>query len=221
MQGTLKNGDIIHAYAPSSLQLMVINNDPANAAGVRRQAGGHQRTAEDDSVVCCSMLPYLLTIVIFVVIWMVFMNSSQGGAGKAMSFGKSRARMYKSDGKKVTFADVAGAEEEKGELREIVDFLKNPKHYVDLGARIPKGVLLVGPPGTGKTLLAKAVAGEAGCAVFLHFRFGFRGDVRRCWRHPVCAICLSRRRSNSPSIIFIDEIDAVGQPARRRSGRRA
>ena len=148
MQGTLKNGDIIHAYAPSSLQLMVINNDLVMP---QVYDGKLVVTSEPPKTTpwYVSMLPYLLTIVIFVVIWMVFMNSSQGGAGKAMSFGKSRARMYKSDGKKVTFSDVAGLEEEKEELQEIVDFLRRPKKYTALGARIPKGVLLVGPPGTG------------------------------------------------------------------------
>ena len=135
MQGTLKNGDIIHAYAPSSLQLMVINNDLVMP---QVYDGKLVVTSEPPKTTpwYVSMLPYLLTIVIFVVIWMVFMNSSQGGAGKAMSFGKSRARMYKSDGKKVTFSDVAGLEEEKEELQEIVDFLRRPKKYTALGARI-------------------------------------------------------------------------------------
>ena len=165
MQGTLKNGDIIHAYAPSSLQLMVINNDLVMP---QVYDGKLVVTSEPPKTTpwYVSMLPYLLTIVIFVVIWMVFMNSSQGGAGKAMSFGKSRARMYKSDGKKVTFSDVAGLEEEKEELQEIVDFLRRPKKYTALGARIPKGVLLVGPPGTGKTFVTKAVSGEAGVPFF-------------------------------------------------------
>ena len=108
-----------------------------------------------------SFLPYVLLIGISLVLWYIMMNKSTGGDRGAMRFGKARTRIGSGD-KKVTFADVAGAEEEKEELQEIVEFLKNPKGFIELGARIPKGVLLVGPPGTGKTLLAKAVAGEAG-----------------------------------------------------------
>ena len=106
-------------------------------------------------------LPYLIMLIIMAVIWFVMIRSQAGGGGKVMNFGKSRARMQDPTKNKITFADVAGADEEKEELQEMVDFLKNPRNYTELGARIPKGVLLVGPPGTGKTLLAKAVAGEA------------------------------------------------------------
>ena len=113
-----------------------------------------------------SILPYMLTFVIFIGIWIFFMNSSQGGAGRAMSFGKSKAHMVKQDENKVTFDDVAGLKEEKEELEEIVDFLRRPDKYTKLGARIPKGVLLVGPPGTGKTYVTRAVAGEAGVPFF-------------------------------------------------------
>ena len=111
-------------------------------------------------------LPYLIMLVIMGVIWFVMIRSQAGGGGKVMNFGKSRARMQDPSKNRVTFADVAGADEEKEELQEMVDFLKNPRSYTELGARIPKGVLLVGPPGTGKTLLAKAVAGEAGVPFF-------------------------------------------------------
>ena len=105
------------------------------------------------------MLPMIAMVVLFVFFWIFFVQQSQGGGNRVMSFGKSRARMANEDSKmRVRFSDVAGADEEKEELREIVEFLKEPKKYVELGARIPKGVLLVGPPGTGKTLLAKAVA---------------------------------------------------------------
>ena len=114
-----------------------------------------------------AMIPTLGLIVIVVLFWIFFLQQSQGGGGnRVMSFGKSRAKMTIDDKKKVNFNDVAGAKEEKEELQEIVEFLKNPKKFVELGARIPKGVLLVGPPGTGKTLLAKAVSGEAGVPFF-------------------------------------------------------
>ncbi|MBR4991865.1 MAG: AAA family ATPase, partial [Clostridia bacterium] len=114
-----------------------------------------------------SFLPYIVIVVIMGAFWMFMMNRQGGGGGNAMNFGKSRAKMANpNDAKKVTFKDVAGADEEKADLEEIVDFLKEPKKYMALGARIPKGVLLVGPPGTGKTLIAKAVAGEAGVPFF-------------------------------------------------------
>lgn len=111
-----------------------------------------------------SILPYILLVVLFFIFMYVMLGQGQGGGGKVMNFGKSRARLYTTS--KITFADVAGAEEEKEEMMELVSFLKNPKRYSMLGARIPKGVLMVGPPGTGKTYLAKAVAGEAGVPFF-------------------------------------------------------
>ncbi|MBQ3592838.1 MAG: AAA family ATPase, partial [Clostridia bacterium] len=112
-----------------------------------------------------SMLPYIIEILLFVGIFMFMMNMMGGRDNKAMSFGKSRAKLSDDKNKK-TFADVAGADEEKAELEEIVDFLKSPAKYTEMGARVPKGILLYGPPGTGKTLLAKAVAGEAGVPFF-------------------------------------------------------
>lgn len=159
-------------------------------------------------------IPYLVVIVIFVLLWYFLFNRSGvgggGGANTAMKFGRARTRLGTDEKKKVTFADVAGAEEEKYELQEIVDFLKNPKRYIEIGARIPKGVLLVGPPGTGKTYLAKAVAGEADVQFlsisgsdFVELYVGVGASRVRD--------LFEQAKKVAPSIIFIDEIDAVGR----------
>ena len=157
------------------------------------------------------MTPFGL-LIIFFVFWFFIMNSgnSQGGS-KTMTFGKSRARMINSAEKnKITFDDVAGVDEEKEELEEIVEFLKNPKKYTDMGARIPKGVLLVGQPGTGKTLLAKAVAGEAGVPFFIISGSDFVEMFVGVGASRVRDLFEQAKR-NAPCIIFIDEIDAVGR----------
>lgn len=157
------------------------------------------------------LLPYVFMLLIFVVFWFVFMQQSQGGGNKVMSFGKSRARMHKAEDKgKVTFKDVAGLDEEKEELEEIVDFLKNPKKYIDLGARIPKGILMVGPPGTGKTYLSKAVAGEAGVPFFSISGSDFVEMFVGVGASRVRDLFEQAKRS-APCIVFIDEIDAVGR----------
>ena len=159
-----------------------------------------------------SIIPYILIIAIFFFIWNAMMNRSGVGGDKgAMKFSKARTRVVSEENKKkVTFADVAGADEEKEELREIVDFLKGPKKYIDIGARIPKGVLLVGPPGTGKTLIAKAVAGEAGVQFlsisgsdFVELYVGVGASRVRD--------LFDQAKKLAPAIIFIDEIDAVGR----------
>ncbi|MBR0408444.1 MAG: AAA family ATPase, partial [Clostridia bacterium] len=156
------------------------------------------------------MLPYLIPIVLLMVMGWYIMRQQTGGGGRVMNFGKSRAAMVDPSKNKITFADVAGADEEKEELREIVDFLKNPKHYADLGARIPKGVLLVGPPGTGKTLLAKAVAGEANVPFFSISGSDFVEMFVGVGASRVRDLFEQAKR-NSPSIVFIDEIEAVGR----------
>jgi len=156
-----------------------------------------------------SLMPTLLTVGIFVLFWFVFMRQSQGG-GKMMNFGKSNARMSQDGGTHVTFKDVAGADEEKEELAEIVDFLKDSSKFIELGARIPKGVLLVGPPGTGKTLLAKAVAGEAKAPFFSISGSDFVEMFVGVGASRVRDL-FDRAKKNAPSIIFIDEIDAVGR----------
>ncbi len=159
-----------------------------------------------------AILPTLGLIVIFVLFWVFFLQQSQGGGGnRVMSFGKSRAKMTTDDNKKkVTFADVAGADEEKEDLEEIVEFLKQPKKFVELGARIPKGVLLVGPPGTGKTLLAKAVSGEAGVPFFSISGSDFVEMFVGVGASRVRDL-FEQAKKNSPCIVFIDEIDAVGR----------
>ncbi|MBQ8536327.1 MAG: ATP-dependent metallopeptidase FtsH/Yme1/Tma family protein, partial [Clostridia bacterium] len=155
-------------------------------------------------------LPFLLITVLFMVFWFVIMRQQGGGNSKVMSFGKSRARMVDASKNKITFKDVAGADEEKEELQEMVDFLRNPKAYIDLGARIPKGVLLVGPPGTGKTLLAKAVAGEANVPFFTISGSDFVEMFVGVGASRVRDL-FDQAKKAAPSIVFIDEIDAVGR----------
>ena len=161
-----------------------------------------------------SVLPYILVFIIIIVLFSFLSNQASvgGGNNKVMNFGKSRAKMTTEENKNTTFKNVAGLDEEKDELREIVDFLKSPKKYIQVGARIPKGVLLVGPPGTGKTLLAKAVAGEAGVPFFSISGSDFVEMFVGVGASRVRDL-FEEAKKNSPCIIFIDEIDAV---ARRR-----
>ena len=156
-------------------------------------------------------LPFILiTLLVMAFWWFTMRQQMMGGNGKVMNFGKSHATMSDPSKNKIRFADVAGADEEKEELREIVDFLKNPKNYLSLGARIPKGVLLVGPPGTGKTLLAKAVAGEANVPFFTISGSDFVEMFVGVGASRVRDL-FDQAKRNSPSIVFIDEIDAVGR----------
>lgn len=157
-----------------------------------------------------TLLPFLIPTAIVILFFYFIMRQQQGSGNKALSFGKSRARMQMGDKNRKTFADVAGADEEKEELAEIVDFLKNPKRFIDLGARIPKGVLLVGPPGGGKTLLAKAVAGEAGVPFFSISGSDFVEMFVGVGASRVRDM-FENAKKNSPCILFIDEIDAVGR----------
>ncbi len=158
-----------------------------------------------------NVLPTLVIVALLVLFWVFFIQQSQGGGGnRVMSFGKSRARMASEDKIKVKFDDVAGADEEKEDLMEIVEFLKEPRKFVELGARIPKGVLLVGPPGTGKTLLAKAVSGEAGVPFFSISGSDFVEMFVGVGASRVRDL-FEQAKKNAPCIIFIDEIDAVGR----------
>ncbi|MBR3132914.1 MAG: ATP-dependent zinc metalloprotease FtsH [Clostridia bacterium] len=155
--------------------------------------------------------PTILLMVFIFFIWILFMNPNSQGGNKTMSFGKSKARMMTpADKNKITFNDVAGVEEEKQELEEIVEFLKNPKKFTEMGARIPKGVLLVGQPGTGKTLLAKAVAGEAGVPFFIISGSDFVEMFVGVGASRVRDL-FEQAKKNAPCIVFIDEIDAVGR----------
>ena len=157
-----------------------------------------------------SLLPTALLVLIFVVFWFFMMRREDSGLGKSISFGKAKAKISSDQNNKTTFADVAGADEEKEELYEIVEFLKNPARYNDLGARIPKGVLLLGPPGTGKTLLARAVAGEANAPFFSISGSDFVEMFVGVGASRVRDL-FDQAKKAAPSIIFIDEIDAVGR----------
>ena len=158
-----------------------------------------------------TLLPSLGLLIVFVIFWLMFMQHSNGGGGRGvMTFGKSKAKVSVDPKSKKTFEDVAGADEEKDELKEIVEFLKSPERFRQLGARIPKGVLLVGPPGTGKTLLAKAVAGEAGVPFFTISGSDFVEMFVGVGASRVRDL-FENAKKNAPCIIFIDEIDAVGR----------
>ncbi|MBQ4062443.1 MAG: ATP-dependent zinc metalloprotease FtsH [Christensenellaceae bacterium] len=202
------------AYVPS---IVMFEEELIKAAGVESVTEldfDLQYNAEPKESFFLTMLPYLIPVGLLVILMIVMMRQSQGG-GKAMNFGKSHARMTVNPQNKKTFADVAGADEEKEELEEIVEFLKRPQSFIELGARIPKGVLLVGPPGGGKTLLAKAVAGEAGVPFFSISGSDFVEMFVGVGASRVRDL-FDNAKKNAPCIIFIDEIDAVGR--RRGAG---
>ena len=207
---------IINYTAPNSAYLLqeiqpYVDEYNADHPGNARMKRDIQRAPETSWLV--SMLPMLVVLGLGVFLWWFMMkrlNSTMGDAGKQMNFGKAKIKQMADEKRKTTFAEVAGADEEKEELREIVEFLKNPKKYNELGARIPKGVLLVGPPGTGKTLLARAVAGEAGVPFFSISGSDFVEMFVGVGASRVRDL-FEQAKKNSPCIIFIDEIDAVGR----------
>lgn len=215
MSITLDDKTQISYVAPNAAQL-IKDIDPYvqkynQAHPNARMAYNWNRPAETSWL--SSILPTIVIFVLFGVFWwfmMKHMNSALGDAGKQMNFGKAKIKQTTDEKRKTTFADVAGADEEKEELREIVEFLKNPRKYNELGARIPKGVLLVGPPGTGKTLLARAVAGEAGVPFFSISGSDFVEMFVGVGASRVRDL-FEQAKKNSPCIIFIDEIDAVGR----------
>ena len=210
LTATLKSGDKIIAYAPSILEINILNEKyifPQMEEGKIKVTSDEPKTTPW----IVTLLPTIIMVLILVAFWFVFMNQGQGGGGKVMSFGKSRAKLHKEeDLKKINFDDVAGLDEEKEELQEVVDFLKNPKKYYALGARIPKGILLVGPPGTGKTYISKAAAGEAGVPFYSISGSDFVEMFVGVGASRVRDL-FEQAKKNSPCIIFIDEIDAVGR----------
>ncbi|WP_346905197.1 ATP-dependent metallopeptidase FtsH/Yme1/Tma family protein, partial [Faecalicatena contorta] len=211
---TAPTGVVTVTLKDSGAVKQVTTSDVEKTQDILDKAGIEYKLLDvpQDSWFTTILVPLLITFLGITVIFM-FMNRQGGGANaKAMNFGKSRAKMTTDTDKKVTFADVAGLKEEKEELEEIVDFLKSPKKYIQVGARIPKGVLLEGPPGTGKTLLAKAVAGEAGVPFFSISGSDFVEMFVGVGASRVRDLFQDAKK-NSPCIIFIDEIDAV---ARRR-----
>ena len=209
LTGKTKKGKTYETYASSALDINWLNTEYL----YKQQEEKIVKVTNEpphETPWYISMLPTLIMIIVLVVFWFMIMNQ-QGGGGKAMQFGKSRAKMQKDgDGRKISFNDVAGLDEEKEELEEVVDFLKHPRRFNSLGARIPKGILLVGPPGTGKTYISKATAGEAGVPFFTisgsEFVEMFVGVGASRVRD-----LFEQAKKNAPCIVFIDEIDAVGR----------
>ena len=210
LEGTIKSTNKkFKTYIPEEIQSQQLANELLKQAdeGKLQLTGAPKPTTPW----FFEILPSLFMLFFVLILWFVFMNQSQGGGGKVMNFGKSKAKVHKDDEKtRVTFKDVAGLNEEKEDLQEVVDFLKNPKKYIDLGARIPKGILMVGPPGTGKTYLSRAVAGEAGVPFFSISGSDFVEMFVGVGASRVRSL-FEDAKKNSPSIIFIDEIDAVGR----------
>ncbi|MGG7200147.1 ATP-dependent zinc metalloprotease FtsH [Clostridium butyricum] len=206
VEGKTSDGKSFTTYVPSQLINSLIEQKPNEDVKVSFEAPSSNST----------WMPVVLPCILFAGVILLFMfvmtQQSQGGGGGrgVMNFGKSKAKMMTPDSQTVTFADVAGADEEKAELEEIVDFLKLPAKYIQMGARIPKGILLVGPPGTGKTLLAKAIAGEAGVPFFSISGSDFVEMFVGVGASRVRSM-FEEAKKNSPCLIFIDEIDAVGR----------
>src|SRR5690625_3619958 len=207
-------GELEEDQRPFITQIPDNNDIVAEVTRTAEEQGIVKFAEEEQPSALVSMLtvavPFILIGLIFFIIFTRAQGGGGGGGGKMMNFGKSKAKLYTEEETKVRFKDVAGADEEKQELKEVVDFLKDPRKFQDLGARIPKGVLLVGPPGTGKTLLARAVAGEAGTPFFSISGSDFVEMFVGVGASRVRDL-FENAKKNSPAIIFIDEIDAVGR----------
>ena len=201
IQGKYKNGERFRTFAP---------NDPELVKSLRDKRVKIAAKPEDESPWYMVLLLNWFPMLLLIGVWIFFMRQMQVGGGKAMSFGKSRAKLLTENQHKITFSDVAGVEEAKDDLQEIIAFLKDPKKFTKLGGRIPKGCLLVGPPGTGKTLLARAIAGEAGVPFFSISSSDFVEMFVGVGASRVRDLFVQGKK-NAPCIIFIDEIDAVGR----------
>ena len=201
ISGILNNQNSFYTYAPKDTDLVPI----LRKAGVKITVKPHH-----ENPWYLSLLASWLPMILLVGVWIFFMRQMQAGSGRAFSFGRSRARMVTGEQVKVTFKDVAGIDEAKEELQEVIEFLRDPQKFTKLGGRIPKGVLLIGPPGTGKTLLAKAIAGEAGVPFFSISGSDFVEMFVGVGAARVRDL-FSQAKKNAPCIIFIDEIDAVGR----------
>ena len=206
VEGITKDKKSFNTYIPQEQLTLLMENHPNADVSIE-----FLQPSENMEWISKLFLPVLLLIIIFM-FFFIFTQQAQGGGGGrgVMNFGKSKAKMVTPDSQTTTFSDVAGADEEKAELAEIVDFLKRPSKYIDMGARIPKGVLLVGPPGTGKTLLAKAIAGEAGVPFFSISGSDFVEMFVGVGASRVRSL-FEEAKKNAPCIVFIDEIDAVGR----------
>ena len=205
ISGKTRENKQFNTYAPSDMVQMLMSDNPKDDIKVDFKQ-------PSNSSLWISLIPtVMIMVLVFVFFFMMTQQSQGGGSGRGvMNFGKSRAKMMPPDAKRVTFDDVAGADEEKQELEEIVDFLKQPSRYTQMGARIPKGVLLVGPPGTGKTLLAKAIAGEAGVPFYSISGSDFVEMFVGVGASRVRDL-FEQAKKSAPSLVFIDEIDAVGR----------
>jgi cell division protease FtsH len=201
IQGKYKNGERFRTFAP---------NDPELVKSLREKNVKIAAKPEDESPWYMVLLLNWFPMLLLIGVWIFFMRQMQVGGGKAMSFGKSRAKLLTENQHRVTFSDVAGVDEAKDDLQEIIAFLKDPKKFTKLGGRIPKGCLLVGPPGTGKTLLARAIAGEAGVPFFSISGSDFVEMFVGVGASRVRDLFVQGKK-NAPCIIFIDEIDAVGR----------
>ena len=210
VEGTIKDSNTkFRSYVPKEIMGDTLSKEVLDQAKEGKIVFGGE--AKPSTPWFVELLPTLLLIFFMVILWFVFMNQSQGGGGRVMNFGKSKAKVHKDDEKtRVTFKELAGLNEEKEDLQEVVDFLKNPKKYIELGARIPKGILMVGPPGTGKTYLSRAVAGEAGVPFFSISGSDFVEMFVGVGASRVRDL-FEQAKKNAPAIIFIDEIDAVGR----------
>src|SRR5665648_924661 len=211
INATLKSGEKIITYARSDSQVGMLDE---TYIFPQMKEGKITYSSDEPKITpwYISMLPTIIMILALVFFWFIIMNQGgAGGGGKVMQFGKSKARLHNKEGlKKVNFDDVAGLDEEKEELQEVVDFLKNPRKYQELGARIPKGILLIGAPGTGKTYISKATAGEAGVPFFSISGSDFVEMFVGVGASRVRDL-FEQAKKSAPCIIFIDEIDAVGR----------